>query len=400
MAGLKTTITLQDRMSGVLRNISKTTTTTINSLKAAGVAGDNAFSPDRPNRMKTAIERMKNSIPDATSKMRIFNSEMEKGSNIAGGLAGKVKSLVAAYAGMRMVKGLVELSDQMAQNYARVNLMNDGLQSTSELIESIRAAANRSRGSFQDMTDVVAKLGNNAKGAFKSSKEIVKFAELVQKQFKISGASATEASNAMLQLTQALGSGTLRGDELRSVMEQAPMLIDSIAKSLGVTKGEIRKLAEEGKLTADVVKKAVMDSADDINKKFAEIPMTWQDVWTRVENDSIKALEPVLGVINRLANNQSVVKMMQGISDALGYVAVASGWVIEKIGAIYEYVVNNWNWIGPIVYGIVGALIAYEGVAKAAAVATTLVALAGSGLLIPVAIVGALIAGFVLLCRH
>ena len=411
MAGLKTTITLQDRMSSVLRNITKTTTTTINNLKAAGIEGDKAFSPDKPSRMRDAILKTKNAISEARDKQYIFNAEMEKGSGIAGGLAGKVKSLVAAYAGMRTIKGLVEMSDQLAQNYARLNLMNDGLQTTKELFSAIQQSAKESRGDFQDTFSFVAKIGNTARGAFKSSKEIVKFAELIQKSFKISGTKATEASNAMLQLSQALGAGVLRGEDLRSIFGQAPGLIQLIAKELDVDVGKIRKMGEEGKLTADVIRNAVFNAADDINAKFAEIPMTWADVWTNLKTDAITALEPVLGVINKLANNQSVVKMMQGIADVLKYVAVAAGWVLEKNSAVYEFFVNNWDWIAPIILGVGLAIASYTIVSKDAIVATKAwelaqkalgiaIAFCNSKLLIAMVIIGALIAGFVALCIH
>jgi tape measure domain-containing protein len=177
---------------------------------------------------------------------------------------------------------------------ARLNNMNDGAQTTQQLYESIVESANNARGSVSAMADVVAKFGNNAKGAFKNSAEVVQFSEIIQKQMKIAGASGEEASNAMLQLSQALGSGTLRGDELNSIFEQAPNLIQSIADYMDIPIGQIRQLASEGQITADIVKNAIMASADDVNERFESMPMTWGDVWQRMENNALVALQPVL----------------------------------------------------------------------------------------------------------
>ena len=411
MPTVKTALVLQDKMSSVMRSMTKAIGTMITGLEGVETAGGKAFDPNMTRQMRIAVgeanaklSEMEKDYQRAAGGQQNLNRHMQHGVGIADGLLGKVKGLVAAYASMRTIKGLVDLSDQTAQNYARVNLMNDGLQTTTQLIDSIRAAANRSRGSFQDMATVVAKLGNNARGAFKSSAEVVKFAELVQKQMKIAGAGPAEASNAMLQLSQALGSGVLRGDELNSIFEQAPNLIQTIADYMKKPIGQIRKMASEGQISADIVKNAMFDASDDINKKFAAIPMTWQDVWTRIKNDGQEAMEPLLGAINRLANNPSVMKMLSGITSALGYVAVAAGWVVEKISGIYTFFVDNWSKIAPIVYGVCGALVAYTVYTKAAALAGRVMEMVQTGinwkLLLAIAIIGALVAGFVALCIH
>ena len=194
--------------------------------------------------------------------------------NALGGLGRKLAGLVsiAAAAG---VKSILNLSDEMASIKARTDLMNDGLQTTGELQDAIFQSAQRARGEYQGTADAVAKMGILAKDAFSSNDETVAFMEQVNKQFAISGTSAEGRSAAMLQLTQAMGSGTLRGEELNSVLEQAPTIVQTIAKSLGVSTGELRNMAAEGKITSSVVKKSLLAAADETNEKFESMPMTF-----------------------------------------------------------------------------------------------------------------------------
>ena len=173
-------------------------------------------------------------------------------------LTNTIKNAVLAFVSIQSVGKALNISDELVQTTSRLNMMNDGLQSTQELVNMVYAAAQDARGSFSEMADVVARFGNNAGDAFGSSEEVVAFADLIQKQMTIAGASTQEASNAMLQLSQALGSGVLRGDELNSIFEQAPNLIQSIADYLDVPIGKIREMAADGELSADVVKAAIL----------------------------------------------------------------------------------------------------------------------------------------------
>ena len=209
------------------------------------------------------------------------------------------------------------------------------------------------------MAAVVAKFGNNAKDAFSSSQEVVAFANLIQKQMTIAGASTQEASNAMLQLSQALGSGVLRGDELNSIFEQAPNLIQSIADYLDVPIGKIREMAQDGQLTADIVKAAIFASADDINAKFEQMPMTWGQVWTSFQNSALMAFQPVLNKINELANNE---QFQAFVESAIGLIAELAVYVLEffnTLASIGGFISENWSIIAPIVYGVIAALTAY-----------------------------------------
>lgn len=251
------------------------------------------------------------------------------------------------------------MSDEITQTTSRLNMMNDGLQSTADLYNMVYAAANDARGSLGDMASVVARFGNNAKDAFSSSAEVVQFANLVQKQMTIAGASTQEAANAELQLSQALGSGVLRGDELNSIFEQAPNLIQNIADYLNVPIGKIRSMAQDGELSADVVKQAVFAATDEINANFENMPMTWGQMWTVFQNDATMAFQPVLQRLNDLANTDG---FQEFATNAINDLAVVAGVVLdifEGIGSIGTFVQDNWQIIGPVVYGVVAALAAY-----------------------------------------
>lgn len=246
-------------------------------------------------------------------------------------LADSIKSLIGGYVGLQGLRAVLNLSDTIASTTARLDMMNDGLQTTAELNNMIWESAQRSRMAYTDTAAFVAKLGNLAGNAFDSNAEIIGFAEQINKQIVLSGASATEASAALLQLTQGLSSGVLRGEELNSVLEQTPMIAQTIAKYMGVTTGEMRELASEGKVTAAVVKNAMLEAAEKTNIKFEQMPMTWSQVWTSMQNIMIKTFQPVLEVIGTMAtyigNNLDVfIGAFYGLAAAAAFYAVAQ-WV-------------------------------------------------------------------------
>ena len=253
----------------------------------------------------------------------------------------------------------MNISDELVQTTSRLNMMNDGLQSIQELVNMVYAAAQDARGSFSEMADVVARFGNNAGDAFGSSEEVVAFADLIQKQMTIAGASTQEASNAMLQLSQALGSGVLRGDELNSIFEQAPNLIQSIADYLDVPIGQIREMASEGELSADVVKAAIFASADEINAKFEEMPMTWGQIWQSMKNTAMIAFQPVLQRLNDIANSEAFQTFVNGAIEAMATLANVVLNIFELIGTVGGFIADNWSIISPIIYGVIGALAVY-----------------------------------------
>ncbi|WP_318709878.1 tape measure protein, partial [Candidatus Acetatifactor stercoripullorum] len=214
-------------------------------------------------------------------------------------------------------------------------------------------------GEFSQMADVVARFGNNAKDAFSSTEEVVAFSNLIQKQMTIAGASTEEANAALLQLSQGLGSGVLRGEELNSVFEQAPNIIQSIADYLEVPIGEIRDMAAEGELTAGVVKAAIFAAADDINAKFESMPMTWGQLWTSFTNTAMMAFQPVLQRLNDMANSDAFQAFINSAVQALATVANIVLNIFSLIGSVGSFIADNWSVIAPIVYGIVGALAVY-----------------------------------------
>lgn len=311
------------------------------------------------NQLSSTVANTERYIRDNADAQGNLNEQIQAGVQQSNEMVNTVKRLAAAYLSIQTLSSVIGVSDELVSTTARLDQMNDGLQTTDELLKMVYISAQDARGSFGDMAAVVAKFGNNAKDAFSSSQEVVAFANLIQKQMTIAGASTQEASNAMLQLSQALGSGVLRGDELNSIFEQAPNLIQSIADYLDVPIGKIREMAQEGELSADVVKAAIFASADDINAKFEQMPMTWGQVWTSFQNSALMAFQPVLNKINELANND---QFQAFVESAIGLIAELAVYVLEffnTLASIGGFISENWSIIAPIVYGVIAALTAY-----------------------------------------
>lgn len=311
------------------------------------------------NQLSSTVANTERYIRDNADAQGNLNEQIQAGVQQSNEMVNTVKRLAAAYLSIQTLSSVIGVSDELVSTTARLDQMNDGLQTTDELLKMVYISAQDARGSFGDMAAVVAKFGNNAKDAFSSSQEVVAFANLIQKQMTIAGASTQEASNAMLQLSQALGSGVLRGDELNSIFEQAPNLIQSIADYLDVPIGKIREMAQEGELSADVVKAAIFASADDINAKFEQMPMTWGQVWTSFQNSALMAFQPVLNKINELANNE---QFQVFVESAIGLIAELAVYVLEffnTLASIGGFISENWSIIAPIVYGVIAALTAY-----------------------------------------
>lgn len=383
MASIQTSIELQDQFTSVIYGI-------INSVNMAVYSMEEMQQTMNANVDTSAFEGMRNEINQATMEMyeldaamnelhapynltnsmvqvgnqvdrnireqEEFNQAIQTGANNADDLFSTVKKAVAAYMTVESVKKALNISDELTMTTARLDMMNDGLQSIQELTNMVYAAAQDARGSFGDMADVVARFGNNARDAFSSSAEVVAFANLVQKQMTIAGASTQEASNAMLQLSQALGSGVLRGDELNSIFEQAPNLIQSIATYLDVPIGKIREMAQEGELTADVVKAAIFASADEVNAKFEQMPSTWGQVWQQMQNTALIAFEPVLNRLNELANSEAFQTFVNGAIEGLSTMAWIAMETFDAMASGAQFVADNWSVIEPIVLGLVTAL--------------------------------------------
>lgn len=325
------------------------------------------------NMLNNAVGNTGDSINDNIHEQEQFNQEISAGTQQANELTNTIKRAVAAYVSIQSVGKALNISDELVQTTSRLNMMNDGVQTTAELVNMVYAAAQDARGSFSQMADVVARFGNNAKDAFSSSEEVVAFADLIQKQMTIAGASTQEAANAELQLSQALGSGVLRGDELNSIFEQAPNLIQNIADYLDVPIGKIREMAADGELSADVVKAAIFSAADDINSKFNEMPMTWGQMWQSMQNTALIAFQPVLQRLNDLANSEAFQTFIQGAIEAMATLANILLNVFELVGTVGGFIADNWSVISPIIYGVIAALAvyaAYLGIVKGIEIAS------------------------------
>ena len=325
------------------------------------------------NMLNNAVGNTGDSINDNIHEQEQFNQEISAGTQQANELTNTIKRAVAAYISIQSVGKALNISDELVQTTSRLNMMNDGVQTTAELVNMVYAAAQDARGSFSQMADVVARFGNNAKDAFSSSEEVVAFADLIQKQMTIAGASTQEAANAELQLSQALGSGVLRGDELNSIFEQAPNLIQNIADYLDVPIGKIREMAADGELSADVVKAAIFSAADDINSKFNEMPMTWGQMWQSMQNTALIAFQPVLQRLNDLANSEAFQTFIQGAIEAMATLANILLNIFELVGTVGGFIADNWSVLSPIIYGVIAALAvyaAYLGIVKGIEIAS------------------------------
>lgn len=344
-----------------------------NSLNQAMQNMDVSAANDAYLRLSQTVGNTERYIRDNVDEQGRFNQEISAGTQQANELTNTIKRAVAAYVSIQSVGKALNISDELVQTTSRLNIMNDGVQTTAELVNMVYAAAQDARGSFSQMTDVVARFGNNAKDAFSSSEEVVAFADLIQKQMTIAGASTQEAANAELQLSQALGSGVLRGDELNSIFEQAPNLIQNIADYLDVPIGKIREMAADGELSADVVKAAIFSAADDINSKFNEMPMTWGQIWQSMQNTALIAFQPVLQRLNDLANSEAFQTFIQGAIEAMATLANILLNIFELVGTVGGFIADNWSVISPIIYGVIAALAvyaAYLGIVKGIEIAS------------------------------
>lgn len=356
MANIRETLTLRDQFTAALTRYITLTEQSVNISDDMRASLRNIESTSA--RTASILEQLEQSI-------RQYHEEAEQATHQTGSLMNSIKNLAGTYASIRGGQALLNLSDTFASNTARLNMMNDGLLTTEELTDRIYEAAQRSRGSYQATTDMVAKLGTLAGDAFSSTSEIVDFAEQLNKQIALSGASTQAADAAMLQLTQAMSSGLLRGEELNSILEQTPTIAQTIADYMGVTTGKMRELASEGAITGEVVKNALLSAAGETNAAFESMPMTWGQVWVYIKNFAIKAMEPVLSAVNSLANK--VGTAIQWVRDnmaliepvlamlAAGAIAVGVSMLWAGLTAAAGWIAANWPIL--VVIAAIGALI-------------------------------------------
>lgn len=301
-----------------------------------------------------------NKILNASGVTDKFNQKLEATGMSAGKASsgiGKLISATALYLGA--LKG-ASISDEYTNTNARLGLITNSQKEQLDLQKQIFAAADRSKGSYSAMAGAIAKMGVTAGEAFGSNSELVAFTELIQKGFKVGGASTTEQQSAMLQLTQAMGAGKLQGDEFRSIMENAPMIADAIAKYTGKSKGELKQMSADGVITSEIIKNAMFMAADDINDKFADMPYTFADIWNRVKNGGTKAFGPLITKVNNMINSEKFDRFIDNVVGGLNIAASAADKSLDGMVGIYDYVSSNWSRIAPIIEGAAAAWLAYE----------------------------------------
>ena len=377
MATIKTTLRMYDSVSPVMGSMIKVMNTTISHFEALNRASSDAIDTDsiaqarnELARAEVAFNQIQQEIRRADEQQKKFNQDIRNGGSAADAMFSKIKSMAASMGVAFSAKKVIELADTMTQTTARLDLMNDGLQTTEELQNKIMASANRSRAAYQTTADAVAKMGVMAGDAFANNDEIIAFTELINKQFTIAGTSAAGIDAAMLQLTQAMASGVLRGEELNSIFEQAPTIIQSIADYLDVPIGNIRAMAQEGQITADIVKNAMFATADETNRKFESMPMTFAQVWTNLQNQLLQTFQPLIQMIGSAAqwisdNWATIEPVLLAVAAAVGVLAVAFGvWKLVTLAqTIAQWALNSAllaspiTWIVLAIAAVVGAIV-------------------------------------------
>ena len=301
-------------------------------------------------------ERLNNSIKNSQENQDKFSNSINTSYSNGNKLLSTIKKVALAVGGISAIKGLLNLSDEMTNNKARLNLIVDDGGSVEALQNKIFVSAMNARASYQTTTDIITKLGLQAGKAFKGNDELIAFAEQLNKTFAISGTEATGIESTMYNLTQALSTGVLRGQDLNAVFSNAPQIVQNIADYLNVPIGKIRDMAADGKISAQIVKNAVLKAADETNAKFNKMPMTWNQVFTKMKNIAIKALDPVLNKINALANNQQVQEMFNMFINGASLAAQAILNLIEGI----SWLLSVLEPVAPVILGLVGAYVGFN----------------------------------------
>lgn len=376
MATISTAIQLHDRVTAPINNIISAIENVCSAFDSVENSMNGGFDARTIDSARAALneavneaDRLGDEIARCAGEQDDFNDSVRQGTNAADGLVGKIMGLVGAYAGLQAVGKLVNTSDDFTQTTARIGMMNNAFNElneteteTSEMMDLIYRAAQDARGSFGDMADVVARFGNNARDAFGSAEEVVAFANGVQKHMVLSSADAQGASAAMFQLSQAMSSGVLRGEELNSLFDNAPTLIQAITDYLGIGTMELREMASEGQITAEVVKNAVFDSIGDVNSQFNSMPMTWNQVWTSMKNKALMQFQPILNKISKMAQDENIQNFIGVLTNSLSTIAGVVTDVIGMVADVTSFFMENMSAIMPIIGIVGGAFLIYLGV--------------------------------------
>ncbi len=318
------------------------------------------------SRMKSidnAVKGVSDGIKQSTTQQEKFNSSLNAGGNAGNNLLGKIKTIAATYLGLQAAKNVLNASDELSQTTARLNLIKDETQTIAGFQNDIFNASERSRASYTDTAAAVAKLGLLAGKAFKNNDEIIAFTELMNKNFIVGGASATEQASAMYQLTQAMSSGRLQGDEYVSIIENAPLLAKSIEdymRNVQKAKGTMKDWSSKGLLTSNVIKAALFKTADEIEKRLNDIPITWANIATSIKNNALMAFQPILTRLSDIANSDKMKAFKANVISAFNAISNAAMDVFDAIVNIVNFFSDNWGIIRPAILGVVGAMTLYN----------------------------------------
>lgn len=363
MATLRSTLRLNDSMSATLNRIDASlhnvlgTFSDVKASLAQPVDTSSVVQASQElDQAAASASQVDDELRQSSSGAQQFANEVRNANSQASTLHSTILRVVSAAAILKGIKLGAEMSDELVQVHARLDMINDGQQTTEQLNQMVFRSAQRSRGAYLDTAKAVASLSMQAKDAFADNREAIYFSELLNKMFTISGTSKQGAESVMYNLTQAMASGVLRGQDLNAVMSNTPMILQQVADYLGVSMGEIRKLAAEGELSAQVVKEAMFAAADETEAKFANMPMTFAQVGQSIQNQLIMMFEPALMKLNEFLNDPAIQTAIDAMIIGLGYIAQVIGWLVDAAIWLANVISENWSWIEPIVLGIAVAL--------------------------------------------
>lgn len=374
MPAIDETLRIVDQFSATYQVFLNYTQRAANAAEGLNQRIDNLMNTDgkqlvsAAQRTNSLLEEQLRTINQIANAQQRHTEKVNQTNQAGTSLLGTLRNVAAVLGGTQLVGMAIQFSDAMTSTTARIGMMNDGLQTTEQLQQMLFQSAQRSRASFLDTATIVSRLGQNAREAFSSNAETVRFAETLNKMFKLSGASQEEVSSASLQLTQALSAGVLRGEELNSVFEAAPNVIREIADYMGVPIGKIRDMAAEGQITADIVKNALISASEDIDKEFENLPRTFSDIWTEIQNDALQAFQPLFDRLSELANSNEMEDFLDTLEVAMEGVADAGVWLIDTLESGIDVAKD----FAPQIALVVGALAAYKAATLAAAAATAI----------------------------
>ncbi len=385
MATIRTAIQVNDMMSQQFRAMNMAMSTVIDSFhtlqdatsQAVDVAALEAAQREL-QQVEANFNQIEHEIRRADAAQDKFNQEIREADSLANKLLGTLGTIAGTYLTLQGIENAINLSDEMTNIEARLNLVLDekpllpelevdvklnfstsDMSEVDQLQEMIFDSAKRAYAPYLETADLVGKLSMNASDAFGSAAETVAFAELLNKSFSNAGTNAEGIASATLQLTQALGAGALRGEELNAVLEAAPGIVQNIEKYLNISRGELREMASDGEITAEIVKQSMFAAADDINRKFESMPVTWSQIWTNFQSDALKAFQPVLQEINNLANNQKVQEFVASVSQSLYVLSQITLSTIQILSSIGGFIYENWAYAEPVIVAVTIALLAY-----------------------------------------